>query len=259
MEDLAGRVGVQLTARPDGPSSPARHHWFEDVADHLGEAYLRYSFTKGTTQEVAFLVSTLGLSPGSLVADVGCGPGRHTLGLAERGITTIGVDISERFVRLGASAAGPGAVFVRGDACRLPLRSAADAVISVCQGGFGLLGLDGADGTALAEMTSALRPGGGLVCTAFSAYFQVRYLEESDTFDVDAGVNHERTSVRSPHGVDMTADLWTTCFTPRELRLMAAAAGLEVDHIWGGTPGAYSPRAPTLDDPELILVAHRPG
>jgi hypothetical protein len=23
-------------------------HWFEPVADHLGGAYLRYSFTKGT-------------------------------------------------------------------------------------------------------------------------------------------------------------------------------------------------------------------
>ena len=39
-------------------------HWFEPVADHLGRAYLRYSFTKGTDQEVAFLVDALGLQAG---------------------------------------------------------------------------------------------------------------------------------------------------------------------------------------------------
>jgi len=31
-------------------------HWFEAIADHAGAAYLRYSFTKGTEQEVDFLV-----------------------------------------------------------------------------------------------------------------------------------------------------------------------------------------------------------
>ena len=42
-------------------------HWFEPIADHLGRAYLRYSFTKGTTQEVAFLSDVLGLRAGMRV------------------------------------------------------------------------------------------------------------------------------------------------------------------------------------------------
>ena len=39
-------------------------HWFEDLADHMGPAYLRYSFTKGTVAEVDASVDLLGLSPG---------------------------------------------------------------------------------------------------------------------------------------------------------------------------------------------------
>ena len=39
-------------------------HWFEPIADHLGSAYLRYSFTKGTVQEVDHIVAALGLAPG---------------------------------------------------------------------------------------------------------------------------------------------------------------------------------------------------
>ena len=60
-------------------------HWFEPIADHLGSAYLRYSFTKGTAQEVAFLVDDLALGPGTRVLDVGCGPGRHALGAGRAG------------------------------------------------------------------------------------------------------------------------------------------------------------------------------
>ena len=117
--------------------------------------------------------------------------------------------------------------------------------------------LDG-DGAVLAGMARALRPGGRLAVSAFSAYFQLRYLEAGDDFDADAGVNHERTEVRDPTGQVAEVDLWTTCFTPRELRLLAAAAGLEVEHLWSVTPGAYTPDRPTTETPELLLIARRP-
>jgi SAM-dependent methyltransferase len=115
-------------------------HWFEGVADHLGEAYLHYSFTKGTDQEVGFLVEELGLASGMRVLDVGCGPGRHAHALARSGIEVVGVDISERFIELAHREAPPGATFVRGDARALGYDAEFDAVISLCQGAFGLCG-----------------------------------------------------------------------------------------------------------------------
>ena len=115
-------------------------HWFERIADHAGAAYLRYSFTKGTEQEVAYLVDVLGLGPGSRVLDVGCGPGRHAYALAARGIDVVGVDISERFIALAAAGSSPHASFARGDARTLPVQPGSfDAAISLCQGGFGLV------------------------------------------------------------------------------------------------------------------------
>lgn len=249
-----------------------RDHWFEDLADHLGAAYLRYSFTKGTAQEVAFLIDALGLHPGDRVLDVGCGPGRHARALGERGIDVVGIDISQRFVDLASAGAPPNVRFERLDARALRFDGEFDAAISLCQGAFGLLGggpaAPGApassgpaaidpDGVVLDGMARAVRLGGVVAVSAFSAYFQVRFLEASDAFDASAGVNHERTTIKDEAGADAAAELWTSCFTPRELRLLADRAGLTVEAVWSVAPGAYARRPPDLDHPELLLVARR--
>jgi cyclopropane fatty-acyl-phospholipid synthase-like methyltransferase len=79
--------------------------WFNELAAFLGPAYLRNAFTLGTRQEVDFLVGRLGLEPGMRVLDAGCGPGRHALELAGRGIDVVGVDQSPEFVVLADAAA----------------------------------------------------------------------------------------------------------------------------------------------------------
>jgi len=254
-------------------------HWFEDIADHLGSAYLRYSFTKGTEQEIGFLVEVLGLEPGMRVLDVGCGPGRHAHALGRRGIAVHGVDISHRFVDLAIAGAPPGVTFERLDARRLRFDHEFDAVICLCQGAFGLSAGPGStgtgagggggdgdghsladpDGVVLEGMARALRPGRRLALSAFSSYFQVRWLDDQMTFDADRGLNHEHTTIKDEDGVDAAAELWTTCFTPRELRLMCAAVGLRVQHLWSVDPGAYRRDHPDLTHSEFLVVAIKPG
>ncbi len=231
-------------------------HWFEPLAEHMGEAYLRYSFTRGTENEVAFLVNALGLTAGDRVLDVGCGPGRHSYALAARGIEVVGVDISQRFVDLANGDAPQGATFVRADARVLAYDAEFDAVISLCQGGFGLVGDQ--DGDVLAGMARALRAGGRVAFSAFSAYFLLQHLESADTFDAAAGVNTEITEVRNEDGAAIAAQLHTSVFTPRELRLLCAAHGLLVEAIWSVTPGKYAVNPPDLVHPEWLVVAAKP-
>lgn len=242
--------------------SSTGHHWFEPIADHLGAAYLRYSFTKGTVQEIDHLVGALALAPGVRVLDVGCGPGRHAHELARRGVRVHGIDISERFVELARAGAPEGATFERLDARDLRFEGEFDAVICLCQGAFGLMTANGDDERVLAAMAQALRPGGVLALSAFSAYFAVKYFAgepgSAATFDAATGVNHEHTVVRDEQGREAEVDLWTGCYTPRELRMLCGSVGLEVVSISSVEPGAYGSAEPTTETAEFLLVARRP-
>jgi SAM-dependent methyltransferase len=232
-----------------------REHW-EDLADHLGSAYLRYSFTKGTGQEVDFLVDALGLRPGMRVLDVGCGPGRHAHELARRGIAAHGIDISQTFVDLARADAPDLATFERLDARELDVADEFDAVLCLCQGAFGVMVAADADADVFARLARSIVPGGRLALTAFSSYFVVRYHADA-TFDAATGISHERTRIKDPAGTEAEVDLWTGCYTPRELRMLCAANGVQVDMISSVEPGRYSTDPPSVETPEFLLIGTR--
>jgi SAM-dependent methyltransferase len=240
------------------PEQP-RSAYFEDVAELLGSAYLRYSFTKGTRQEVAFLIELTGLGPEDRVLDVGCGPGRHAVELAGAGLRVTGVDVSRKFLDIAAARArseGVGASFFQVDARQMPFDDEFDAVISICQGAFGLMGDD--DGLVLRRMMEAAKIGAPVVLTAFSSYYEAGHARPEASFDADAGVVHEVTTITDESGADHPVDLWTSVYTPRELRLLAVGIGLVPEAVYSVGPGEFARRPPDMEHPEFMLVARRP-
>ena len=207
----------------------------------MGPAYLRYSFTKGTEQEVAFLSDALDLHPSLRILDVACGPGRHAAPLG-----AVGVDIAPTFAALAHGAAVPVAV---ADADALPFADASfDVAVSLCQGTASLW---------LTEIARVVKPHGRVAFTAFNAFFLVRHLEDSDAFDPLTGTNVESTEVRNADGTATPFTLTTAAFTPRELRLLCGAASLDVEHLWSVEPGRYGRERPNLESPEYLVLARR--
>jgi SAM-dependent methyltransferase len=245
-----------------GDRPPPKPHpgdaYFAPVGDRLGRAYLRYDFTKGTDQEVEFLRALLDLPSGARVLDVGCGPGRHSVRLAAAGLAVTGIDVSPGFLEIAAAdarSAGVGAAFFQVDARQMPFDDEFDAVLSICQGGFGLMGKD--DSVVLRRMAEAVVPGGLVVVTAFNAYFAAR--EQTDAhLDADTGVVYEVMRFKDPEGAEHAVDAWTSVYTPRELRLLALGVGLVPEHIWSVSPGDFARRPPDTQHYEFMLVARKP-
>lgn len=233
--------------------------YFAPIGDRLGRSYLRYDFTKGSEQEIGFLTELLGPGDGRRLLDVGCGPGRHAVPLARAGWAVTGIDISQTFLHIAAEearGAGVAMSLFEVDARQMPFDDEFDAVISICQGGFGLMGKD--DDLVLRRIAEATRPGGRVVLTAFSAYFSAR--EQTDAhLDAASGVVHEVTTIKDPEGAEHTVDLWTGVYTPRELRLLSLGVGLVPEEIWSVAPGDFARRTPDVDHPEFMLVARKPA
>ena len=239
-----------------------RDHWFEDLASHMKAAYLRYSFTKGTVQEVDYILEATRATVGSCFIDVGCGPGRHSLELARRGMHVCGIDVSQDFVDIAQQCAAEesltNAEFIRLDARSLgdeaDLHQRFDFAICLCQGAFGLMVDDRQDVQILKGIRKSLKPNGLLVLSAFNAYFSVKHHDGAD-FDVLGGVSHETTDIRNDLGEVKNVDLWTGCYTPRELRLVFDVAGFDIENISSVEPGCYSAASCSTELPEFLVIA----
>ena len=94
-------------------------------------------------------------------------------------------------------------------------------------------------------------------CRAFSSYFAVKY-HEAATFDAATGISHERTEVRNEQGEAAEVDLWTTCFTPRELRLMCEQRRVGRRRRSGASnPGRIGACRRRTESPEFLVIARR--
>jgi SAM-dependent methyltransferase len=246
---------------------PPSDGWYLPVAEHLKEAYLQYAFTFGAVQEVEFLVEELGASTGMRLLDVGCGPGRHAIELARRGFEVVGIDLSPDFLtvaRRRSREAGVSLSLFEMDAAAMPFEEEFDLAISICEGAFGM---GTSDLTVLRAMRRALRPGGRLAVGAPNVFHILERLRTGKggpsrsserAFDPVTMIYQESVEVIGADGSTKTFEMWSSCYTPRELEWIANGAGLDPEAVYGIAPGDYTRAAPSFDHPELLLIAKRP-
>lgn len=257
----------QPTSAPPVPGVDAPAFYL-DVGEFQGDHYARNAFAAGTEEEVATLARLLDLRAGRRVLDVGCGDARHLRALAGRGVGGTGVDVSPALVAAGrhaAEAAGVAVELAVADARALPAwlgRRAGtfDVAFSLCQGALGTSPVS--DPAVVAGLAAAVRPGGWVAVTCFHALFAARHLAPGDAFDPVEVVHHQQAEVRGPDHARRRFDLWTAAYTVREACRLVTDAGLEVVSVRGVEPGAYGRRAAgevALDDPEVLVIARRPG
>lgn len=122
-------------------------------------------------------------SPGTPIADLGCGPGHVAAWLACQGVPAVGIDLSAAMVATGRRD-HPQVEFREGDLLRLP---AADGEFGAVVALYSIIHLDrGELPRAFEEMRRVLRPG-GLAFVSFHIGTEVRHLSEwlGHSVDVD--------------------------------------------------------------------------
>jgi len=246
-----------------------RKNEWEEFFDGHAPVYMDNSFTKNTVEEVAFVLGELGLPAGSRILDVGCGAGRHAVELARRGYRVTGVDISSGMLaeaEKAARAANVEVELIHADATQFKPDKLFDAAICLCEGAFSLLGSEDDpiehDLAILRNVHAALRPGAQFILTAPNACRLIRQVTQEDVenggFDPVTMVEVFTVKWDTPQGKKSLL-VRDRKYVPTELVMLLRQAGLEVEHIWGGTAGNWGRRKIYLDEMEIMVVARRPA
>ncbi len=243
--------------------------------DRHSQRYDSNPFTSATEKELGFLAEIMPLTGNRKIIDIGCGTGRHSVGLALMGYSVTGVDLSDGMLSVAsekARKAGAEVRFIRADATSdFPaahgLTGGFDAAICLCEGSLGLIGTgDDPLNQALAifaNVHSLLKPGGTFLFTALNALKMIRQFGAEDIssgrFDpFDIVEWHALGELDSEIGEELSSGIvGEKSFTGSELRLMLKVSGFALRNMWGGTAGAWGRRKLDPDEYEIMVVAER--
>ncbi|NJN17447.1 MAG: class I SAM-dependent methyltransferase [Oscillochloris sp.] len=153
--------------------------WWEELLQVHEFAHYRAYAENLTRSEVDFLVQALGLRGVETILDLGCGGGRHSLELARRGFTLVGLDASRPVLaaaRMQAADEDLNVEFVQGDMRELAYVDRFDVVL-IMNSSLGFFD-DATNAAVLAAAARALAPGGKLLVQVINPYRIDRYLRD---------------------------------------------------------------------------------
>ena len=239
---------------------------WEQFFDQHAPYYMLNRFTMNTKAEVDFILEELNLPSRSLILDMGCGTGRHSIEFAKRGYQITGVDISGGMLMEAEKKArqeGVAIEWVRSDAARFRSSRLFDAAVCLCEGAFGLLNPDDDAHTReldiLHSISSALKINSRLILTTPNGFAKIREITQED---VEAGrfdpvrMVEEIAIIDLPEGTKKVR-LRQKFYTPPELAEHLRRAGFETERVWGDTAGNWGRRKIQLDEIEFMVIARR--
>ncbi|UCG16001.1 MAG: methyltransferase domain-containing protein [Phycisphaerales bacterium] len=220
---------------------------WEEFFDQYANRYDQEPYTKNTEAEVEFIVEHAAPPTGGAILDMGCGTGRHSVALAQRGYQVTGVDLSRGMLAIAAQraqAASAAVEWVHANAADFVRPDSFDAVICLCEGAMCLLTDDEnpleRDMAVLANIRRSLRSGGTLILNVLNACRVIRSSEDQavrdGTFDPE-NLTHVTDVSQCLPDAPNAHRLRERYYTAPEIRRMVQAAGMTVRGVYGGTAG----------------------
>lgn len=233
------------------PESPAP--WWKTHFD--ADSLAGYGLPRKTAREVRGAAKLLGLRPPAEILDLGCGAGRHALGLAALGHRVMGLDWSRALVAAAARAArvrGLDARFVRGDMRALRFKARFDGIVNLFTS-FGYFDSEAEDLAVLRGVRRALRPGGVFLIDLLNKpwllrHFTPSFRQRAPEGEVVGALNRlsfeprgsrltNRRTLSLRGGGTRETRLEFKVYGPEDLQRLFKASGLELTRLWGGFDG----------------------
>lgn len=258
-------------------SDDSLRDWWEELLQVHEYAHYRTYAEQLTQREVDFLIEALSLKGTEVLLDLACGGGRHSLELARRGFTVVGLDAAARVIahaRARAEEEDLSVELVTGDMRALPYEGRFDAIL-VMNSSVGFFD-DETNAAVIAGCARALAPGGRLLLQCINPYQVSAYLRDfrQGWYQVGAGyvlrearfepreatLRIDYRYVDPAQGVDVVhpGDRIRLYGFP-ELRAMLLAAGLRPLSVFGD---AVLPPVPFDEQSQwqvVVAVKDRPG
>jgi SAM-dependent methyltransferase len=237
--------------------------WYKEW---FGEEYLElYAHRDADEAErhVEFVLKHLGPRRPRAVLDLACGAGRHTAALRQKGLRTLGVDLS-----LTLLAHAPRSPSVAADMRCLPFAvESFDWVLNFFTS-FGYFEKERENFRVLEEIVRVLTPGGRFMIDFLNrehvlARLQPREVQEVEGrrvaierwYDGASGRINKRIRLELPGRLPRTYLESVRAYSREEVTIGLRWAGLEVDALFGNFEGEPF----GVDSERLILVGHRPA
>lgn len=201
--------------------------------------------------EAAFVLKQLKLEKDEALLDLCCGPGRHAVEFAKKGLAVTGYDFSAEYLKEAAARAKKKRValrLVRGDMRRLKFHGEFDAVVDLFTS-FGYFLKFSDDLKTLKGAARALKPGGRFLIDIINGAFvrrhftANRWMDMGDFFHLEQaeltadGVHNTWTRVPKKGGRIQTRTFFSRMYDKPRLTSALLRAGLRPLKFWGGFRG----------------------
>ena len=243
--------------------------WYEQLFENYANKYEQEPFVKGTVGEVDFIEKEIGHDKSLRILDVGCGTGRHSIELARRGYSVVGVDLSESQLakaRDNAQKVNLNPLFLRADARKLEFKREFDLVVMLCEGAFPLMETDEMNFEVLKNAANALKDNGKLIFTTLNGLFPLfhsvkDFINSHYEGDVTKSIFFTFRDFSEFELIDDNGNRkMLTCneryYVPSEISWLLKSLGFKDIDILGCEMGAWRrDKKLTTEDLEMLVVA----
>ncbi|MHA2061304.1 MAG: class I SAM-dependent methyltransferase [Candidatus Sifarchaeia archaeon] len=246
--------------------------WYEELFENYGRKYDKEKYTRGTIGECDFIEKEINFVKTTRILDIGCGSGRHSIELAQRGYSVTGIDLSKSLLKRAMQKASKLNIkvdFQNQDARNLIFEDEFDLVILLCEGAFPLMETDEMNYQILSNVAKALKEKGKLIFTTLNGLFPLFHSvkeiintgssegeSSKNTFDLLTFREYSIYETEDDDGNKLKLHCNERYYVPSEITWLLKTLNFKTIDIFGAKLGAFSRDDKfSTEDFEMLVIA----